>query len=97
MLANEQMLMNYRLIQDENRRLYNQVQDLQGNIRVFCRCAALLIWFSCSRTSILAVFLRLAWCPYTLHCGCVKRLLCWQWPVNAVVAVKLRVQNSSPS
>jgi Microtubule binding len=39
MLANEAMLMNYKLIQDENRRLYNQVQDLQGNIRVFCRCA----------------------------------------------------------
>lgn len=28
---------NYRGIQDENRRLYNQVQDLRGNIRVFCR------------------------------------------------------------
>jgi hypothetical protein len=38
MLANEAMLANYRAIQDENRRLYNQVQDLQGNIRVFCRC-----------------------------------------------------------
>ena len=40
MLANEAMLANYRAIQDENRRLYNQVQDLQGNIRVFCRCAS---------------------------------------------------------
>lgn len=39
MLANEAMLSNYRTIQEENRRLYNQVQDLQGNIRVFCRCA----------------------------------------------------------
>ncbi|GMH44370.1 hypothetical protein BSKO_12304 [Bryopsis sp. KO-2023] len=27
----------YRKIQDENRMLYNMVQDLRGNIRVFCR------------------------------------------------------------
>ena len=39
-MANEAMLANYRMVQEENRRLYNQVQDLQGNIRVYCRCAA---------------------------------------------------------
>lgn len=27
----------YREMSEENRRLYNQVQDLKGNIRVFCR------------------------------------------------------------
>lgn len=27
----------YRSVKEENRRLYNQVQDLQGSIRVFCR------------------------------------------------------------
>ncbi|GMH37672.1 hypothetical protein BSKO_05545 [Bryopsis sp. KO-2023] len=27
----------YKKIQDENRKLYNMVQDLRGNIRVFCR------------------------------------------------------------
>lgn len=27
----------YREIQDENRKLYNTIQDLRGNIRVFCR------------------------------------------------------------
>ncbi|KAF3796805.1 Kinesin [Nymphaea thermarum] len=28
---------NYQLVLDENRRLYNEVQDLKGNIRVYCR------------------------------------------------------------
>eukprot|EP00803_Ostreobium_quekettii_P005920 evm.model.scf_900.3 EVM.evm.TU.scf_900.3 scf_900:41853-48914(+) len=28
----------YAQIQEENRKLYNLVQDLRGNIRVFCRC-----------------------------------------------------------
>lgn len=27
----------YRKVVDENRKLYNQVQDLKGNIRVYCR------------------------------------------------------------
>lgn len=27
----------YRATVEENRRLYNEVQDLKGNIRVFCR------------------------------------------------------------
>jgi kinesin family protein C2/C3 len=27
----------YRGTVEENRRLYNEVQDLKGNIRVFCR------------------------------------------------------------
>ena len=27
----------YRVTSEENRRLYNEVQDLKGNIRVFCR------------------------------------------------------------
>lgn len=27
----------YRVTTEENRRLYNEVQDLKGNIRVFCR------------------------------------------------------------
>ena len=27
----------YRVTMEENRRLYNEVQDLKGNIRVFCR------------------------------------------------------------
>ena len=27
----------YRGLQEENRSLYNQIQDLRGNIRVFCR------------------------------------------------------------
>jgi hypothetical protein len=49
MLANEAMLSNYRTIQEENRRLYNQVQDLQGNIRVFCRCAPRPPHFVCGQ------------------------------------------------
>ncbi|XP_049935025.1 kinesin-like protein KIN-14C [Nymphaea colorata] len=28
---------NYQLVLDENRKLYNEVQDLKGNIRVYCR------------------------------------------------------------
>ncbi|VFQ63703.1 unnamed protein product [Cuscuta campestris] len=28
---------NYHTVLDENRRLYNEVQDLKGNIRVYCR------------------------------------------------------------
>ena len=31
------MAEKYRATQEENRRLYNEVQDLKGNIRVFCR------------------------------------------------------------
>ena len=31
------MAEKYRTTQEENRRLYNEVQDLKGNIRVFCR------------------------------------------------------------
>lgn len=27
----------YRKVVDENRKLYNQVQDLKGSIRVYCR------------------------------------------------------------
>lgn len=27
----------YRVVSEENRQLYNTVQDLRGNIRVFCR------------------------------------------------------------
>lgn len=37
LLASEAIMTNYKAIQEENRRLYNQVQDLRGNIRVFCR------------------------------------------------------------
>lgn len=37
LLASEAIMANYKAIQEENRRLYNQVQDLRGNIRVFCR------------------------------------------------------------
>lgn len=37
-LASESIVSNYKTIQEENRKLYNQVQDLRGNIRVFCRC-----------------------------------------------------------
>ena len=40
-MANETVLANYRVLQEENRKLYNRVQDLQGNIRVFCRCGFL--------------------------------------------------------
>lgn len=29
----------YKAVVLENRELYNTVQDLRGNIRVFCRCA----------------------------------------------------------
>lgn len=36
-LASESIVSNYKAIQEENRLLYNQVQDLRGNIRVFCR------------------------------------------------------------
>jgi Microtubule binding len=38
-LANDALLNNYQAMQDENRKLYNQIQDLRGNIRVFLRCA----------------------------------------------------------
>ena len=31
------MAERYRETVEENRRLYNEVQDLKGNIRVFCR------------------------------------------------------------
>eukprot|EP00898_Chlorokybus_atmophyticus_P005281 jgi/Chlat1/5754/Chrsp38S05577 len=31
------MAANYRKVCEENRRLYNEVQDLKGNIRVYCR------------------------------------------------------------
>lgn len=31
----------YKAVLVENRDLYNTVQDLRGNIRVFCRCACL--------------------------------------------------------
>ena len=44
-LAGEQFLNNYKSIQDENRKLYNLVQDLRGNIRVFCRCG--VHWWKC--------------------------------------------------
>ena len=33
----EAMAEKYAGILEENRRLYNEVQDLKGNIRVFCR------------------------------------------------------------
>jgi hypothetical protein len=28
----------YKRVVEDNRTLYNTVQDLRGNIRVFCRC-----------------------------------------------------------
>lgn len=37
-MANDLLVNNYRAMQDENRKLYNQIQDLRGNIRVFLRC-----------------------------------------------------------
>lgn len=45
-LASESIVSNYKTIQEENRVLYNQVQDLRGNIRVFCRCAPTLLALS---------------------------------------------------
>jgi hypothetical protein len=30
----------YKAVLLENRELYNTVQDLRGNIRVFCRCGS---------------------------------------------------------
>jgi hypothetical protein len=36
-LEKDNMMQNYRTMQEENRKLYNQIQDLRGNIRVFLR------------------------------------------------------------
>lgn len=35
--AQQELADKYAATLEENRRLYNQVQDLKGNIRVFCR------------------------------------------------------------
>lgn len=67
-LLNEAMLSNYRLIQDENRELYNRVQDLQGNIRVFCRCVPhavlrLVLAVACIRQHCAACAITLSFAP----------------------------------
>ncbi|KAL2342754.1 hypothetical protein Fmac_004039 [Flemingia macrophylla] len=43
---------NYHVVLAENRKLYNEVQDLKGNIRVYCRIRPFLPGQSQSHTSI---------------------------------------------
>ncbi|KAF9617635.1 hypothetical protein IFM89_037698 [Coptis chinensis] len=43
---------NYHTILEENRRLYNEVQDLKGNIRVYCRIRPFLQGQNKKQTSI---------------------------------------------
>ncbi|TYI91129.1 hypothetical protein E1A91_D03G170000v1 [Gossypium mustelinum] len=43
---------NYHLVLSENRRLYNEVQDLKGNIRVYCRIRPFLPGQSKKQTAI---------------------------------------------
>ncbi|GAA0168498.1 microtubule binding motor protein [Lithospermum erythrorhizon] len=43
---------NYHVVLDENRRLYNEVQDLKGNIRVYCRIRPFLPGQSKKQTTI---------------------------------------------
>lgn len=41
--AQQALADKYAAAIEENRRLYNQVQDLKGNIRVFCRVRPLAV------------------------------------------------------
>ncbi|CAK9142218.1 unnamed protein product [Ilex paraguariensis] len=43
---------NYHTVLEENRKLYNEVQDLKGNIRVYCRIRPFLSGQSKKQTSI---------------------------------------------
>lgn len=43
---------NYHVVLEENRRLYNEVQDLKGNIRVYCRIRPFLPGQSKKHTTI---------------------------------------------
>ncbi|XP_011022686.1 PREDICTED: kinesin-4-like isoform X2 [Populus euphratica] len=43
---------NYHSVLAENRRLYNEVQDLKGNIRVYCRIRPFLLGQSKKRTTV---------------------------------------------
>ncbi|XP_023635087.1 kinesin-like protein KIN-14K [Capsella rubella] len=43
---------NYQLVVEENRRLYNEVQELKGNIRVYCRIRPFLQGQNKKQTSI---------------------------------------------
>ncbi|KAG6391112.1 hypothetical protein SASPL_148861 [Salvia splendens] len=43
---------NYHSVLDENRKLYNEVQDLKGNIRVYCRVRPFLSGQSAKQTTM---------------------------------------------
>ncbi|KAG2302908.1 hypothetical protein Bca52824_031559 [Brassica carinata] len=43
---------NYHVVLEENRRLYNEVQELKGNIRVYCRIRPFLPGQNSTQTSI---------------------------------------------
>ncbi|GAB2273914.1 hypothetical protein Dimus_008684 [Dionaea muscipula] len=43
---------NYHIVLEENRKLYNEVQDLKGNIRVYCRIRPFLIGQNEKQTTI---------------------------------------------
>ncbi|KAF3772104.1 Kinesin, partial [Nymphaea thermarum] len=43
---------NYHIVLDENRKLYNEVQDLKGNIRVYCRVRPFLAGQAGKQTTI---------------------------------------------
>ncbi|KAL8138928.1 hypothetical protein V2J09_004929 [Rumex salicifolius] len=43
---------NYHMVLSENRKLYNEVQDLKGNIRVYCRIRPFLRGQSAKQTTI---------------------------------------------
>ncbi|KAK6947787.1 Calponin homology domain [Dillenia turbinata] len=43
---------NYHSVLEENRKLYNEVQDLKGNIRVYCRIRPFLSYQSSKQTTI---------------------------------------------
>lgn len=43
---------NYHMVLTENRRLYNEVQDLKGNIRVYCRVRPFLSGQNKKQTTI---------------------------------------------
>ncbi|KAL0447862.1 UNVERIFIED_CONTAM: Kinesin-like protein KIN-14J [Sesamum latifolium] len=43
---------NYHSVLEENRKLYNEVQDLKGNIRVYCRIRPFLPGQSRKQTTI---------------------------------------------
>ncbi|XP_038687307.1 kinesin-like protein KIN-14P isoform X1 [Tripterygium wilfordii] len=43
---------NYHEVLDENRKLFNEIQDLKGNIRVCCRIRPFLPWQTAKRSTI---------------------------------------------